>query len=797
MLLIYWRILYRNKLVLIGLTSLAVVAAAAATIWHAPVYQARTTIEIQDLNENFLNLKQMTPVSEGNSYTDLTDILTQIQLLQSRVLTKRALEKVTGRSSLAPKASEPHAASNVLSKGGKGAVAGPAAAALPSPAKSANQRHAGITNLSRIVRLRSALHLSRPKLSHEIDPEVVARNLKVRIIGQTRVLEVVFDSTDPDFAAAFANALADEFIVSNLEARSEMGQHISEWLTRQLEDMRIKLERSEAALLSYARQTGLIFTSDSSNPGRTNISDDKLRQLQQELSTAEADRIARQARWELTQNNAAERLPDVLSDSSLRALQEKVTELRRQRAELITTYTEKHSKVQRISAQLEPLEAALQGERAAIVDRLRNDYRAALRREKLLAADYAAQSALVTDQADKAIKYNILKREAESNRQMYEAMLQRVKESTIASAMRASNVRIVDPAEPPALPYKPSLPKNCLLGLLGGFLLGASLLIAREKANSTLQNPGDVQFWVDVPQLGAIPRVAKKLGVRTGVPIAFRTRSLGDAQTLSWYHPPYNGAGSSGATPDLSVAVPDGNNTGNFQILPGQRKAGPVTDSFRSLVTSVLFSGENGTRPRVLVVTSATAGEGKTTIATHLAISFAEIGHKVLIIDADLRRGRMHEAFGVPGKFGLSTLLQHDRMDAEILDRAVQKTTVPGLSVLPVGSADDDPAHKLFGANVSKLFARFKKEFDMVIIDTPPMLQMPDARLVGRLADAVILVTRADYTTREAALAASQRFIDDGTKILGTILNDWDPKASGGVYGYHSTGVPYYAPSRS
>ena len=165
-------------------------------------------------------------------------------------------------------------------------------------------------------------------------------------------MELLYDSTDPRFAADFANTLAQEFIDSNMEARWKMSQHTGEWLSRQLEDMRIKLERSEDALQSYARRTGLMFTSEGSNSEKTNIAEDKLRQLQEELSKAQGDRITKQARWEMTKTSPAEGLPDVLNDSSLRALQDKVTELRRQRAELITIYTEKHSKVKRVEAQI-------------------------------------------------------------------------------------------------------------------------------------------------------------------------------------------------------------------------------------------------------------------------------------------------------------------------------------------------------------------------------------------------------------------------------------------------------------
>ena len=327
-----------------------------------------------------------------------------------------------------------------------------------------------------------------------------AKSMKVRAAGQTRIIELLVDSTDPRLAAAFANTITNEFIEQNMEARWQMSQRTGDWLSRQLDDMRLKLERSEDALQAYARQTGLMFTSE-----KTNVSDDKLKQLQEELSRAQADRMIKQSRYELTRSATPDTLPDVLNDSNLRDVQTKLTDLRRQEAELSTTYKADYTKVKKIQAQIASLETALETERAAILSRIRNEYDEAQRREKLLAAAYGSQAQVVTHDSEKEIQYNILKREVESNRQLYEAMLQRVKESAIASAMKASNVRVVDAAKTPKKPYKPDMPMNAGLGLLAGGFLGIAFVIMRERANRTLQQPGDAPFLLNVPELGAIP----------------------------------------------------------------------------------------------------------------------------------------------------------------------------------------------------------------------------------------------------------------------------------------------------
>jgi capsular exopolysaccharide synthesis family protein len=215
-----------------------------------------------------------------------------------------------------------------------------------------------------------------------------------------------------------------------------------------------------------------------------------------------------------------------------------------------------------------------------------------------------------------------------------------------------------------------------------------------------------------------------------------------------------------------------------------------AAEGFRTVLTSILFSGENGGRPRVLVMTSAGPGEGKTTVTSNLAIALAEIRRKTLLIDADLRRPRIHNIFDVPNERGLSTLLAERTLNEDALRGIVQETSIPDLFVLPAGPLAG--AGMLHSPVMQQLLKRFKREFDMVLIDTPPMLQMPDARIVGRCADAVIMVIRAGQTTRDAAIAVRERLTEDGTRVLGTILNDWNPKQSpNGYYGY-SNGYGYY-----
>lgn len=726
----YWRMIPRRKGTVIVVAFIGTLLGFLITLPQTPVYQARTSLEIQDINQDFMNMKQTSP--EAQTYSALTDIQTQIKILQSDTLRDRTVAKLKS------------------------------AAGDAKPVE------------SRLSAWRKALNLDnkQPVDAREQALGQTASSLKVRAAGQTRIIEVLADSTDPKLAADFANTIANEFIDENTEARWKMSQRTGDWLGRQLDDMRVTLEHSEDALQAYARQAGLVFTGggDDDKGAKQNISDQKLQQIQQALSAASTDRVAKQSRYEMASTSSPEALPDVLNDSNLRDYQTKLTDLKRQLADLLATYTPEYSKIKRLQAEVDTLETALKRERAAIITRIKNEYNEALRREKLLEADYKNQSQVVTSQGEKSIQYNILKREVDSNRQLYEAMLQRVKESGIAAALKASNVRIVDVAAAPKKPYEPNVPMSAGIGLFAGGFLGVAFVVMRERADRTLQAPGDAPFWLNLPELGVIPSERAE-GRRA---FYYRTaKSLAAAETTEE------------SMTALHKQMPD-----RTELAVLTRKSSMIAEAFRAVLTSVMFSGENGTRPRVIVLTSAGPGEGKSTVASNLAIALAEIGRRVLLIDADMRKPRVHTIFGLENQHGLSDILKCQSLDYDALSVTIQQTSVSGLYALPSGPATSAAANLLFVSHMQGLLNRFKREFDMVLIDTPPMLQMPDARVVGRMADAVLLVTRVGVTTRDAALAANQRLADDRIRIIGTVLNDWDPKRSPTTYYGYSAG--YY-----
>jgi capsular exopolysaccharide synthesis family protein len=714
----HWRILWQRKGTAVLMAFLGALAGVLISLPQTPVYQARATIEIQDLNDDFLNMKQVNPVSDSGNMTASLDIQTQIKVLQSGTLAERVQNKL--------KVTKPTQVS---------------------------------VDTSRVSSWGRALNLPQPdvKDAHEQALAMAAKTLTVRTAAGTRIIEVSSDSTDPKMSADFVNTLTNEYIDQNMEARWKMTERTGAWLTRQIDDMRVKLERSEDALQRYAQDSGLMFTASDKN----SVAEEKLLQLQASLSKAQADRVEKQSRYEMASKAAPETLPDVLNDPSLREYQAKLTDLQRQRAELITIYTPNHTKVKRVEAEIEAMEAALQREREAIVRRIHNDYDEALNREKLLAADYGAQTKLVTDQGERSIQYNILKREVDSNRQLYDAMLQKMKESSVAAALRASNVRVVDAAKAPRVPYKPNPKANAALGLVSGVLVGIVFIIIRQQANRALQEPGDASFYLNLPELGVIPSGTDE-----------RAKALG-----YW---------SRKTPPIAAAATPDGNGNGRLEMVTWQRKPSVMAESFRAILTSILFSGDKGGQQRLLL-TSAGPQEGKTTVICNLSIALAELNKRVLIVDGDMRRPRLHDVFETPNDRGLSSLLQTKADVRAELKGLVFKTTIPDLFILPSGPPTSAAANLLHSRTLGIALEILDQEFDMILIDSPPVLQIPDARVIGRLVDGVILVVRAGHTTRDAALAARRRLEDDGTPLMGVIMNDWNPRTSpNGYYGYYN-----------
>ncbi|MEQ1949283.1 MAG: exopolysaccharide transport family protein, partial [Bryobacteraceae bacterium] len=572
-LLAYWLSIRRHKGMVLLFATIGIIGGVLMTLRQTPIYQARTSIEVQDINLDFLGGRPVQPVGDDSNYAALSDIPTQVRLLQSESLRARVIDKLS--------------ANGAVTKTAPSFLATWKAALKIGPAQPASQT----------VDARSAL-----------------MGCRVLSSTTTRIIDLLCDSSSPAFAADYANTLASEFIDTNVEARWKMSQRTGEWLAKQLEDLRIKLERSEDSLQNYAHRANLNFTAE-----KTNVSEERLSQIQGSLSEAQSARVDAQSRYEIIKSSPPDALGAIAGDESLRILEDKLSELRRTEADLLTTYTPKHEKVVRVQAQIAPLQASIQKQRAITLARAQKEYEGAENKERLLTTEYGKQSQVISGESERSIQYSILKREVDSNRQLYDAMLQKVKETSVTSAMRASNIRVVDPAKPPAAPYKPDLGQNLEIGAIAGLLLGVSFVLMRERADHTIQEPGDAPFWLGVPELGIIPKAKMGLSWRLSY-------GGGNRPSLA------SAAGANGGSDNRLSLRTEGK---IVELVTWQSKPSVIAEAFRAVLVSILFANQEKKRPRVLVVTSSGPAEGKSTVVTNLGIAVAEVNQRVLLVDAD------------------------------------------------------------------------------------------------------------------------------------------------------------------
>jgi succinoglycan biosynthesis transport protein ExoP len=701
----YFRALFQRKWLVAFVTLVFGGVGLVTSLREQPLYRARTSVEVMELNENFLNRKEVDPNAAPNTTSTEAYLQTQTKLLQSESLVERVIKKL--------KIDE-------------------------RPQYLQQTPRWGF--LTFYLKLQAASDSS--PLRRAIDD--CKSNLRVEAPGESRVLEVTFDSPAPQEAADFVNTLVNEYIDQSLEVRWNSSQHTGEWLSKQLRETKQKLEKAEGDVQNYARTQNLLFTSE-----KENVTADKLRLVQQDLVKAQADRMAAESQFDLLSNTPPESLPKILDDGTLRDYQGKLAELRRQYAELNVSLTPANEKVQRVEAQIHDLEATVNRAQTDLVNRIRNEYQASVAKEHMAQASYDKQAALVSDQAAKNAQYDLLRHEVDTTREIYEGMLRKVQDAGVASAIGANNLRVVDAAISPSAPFKPRTSLNVAMGMVAGLFLSLAYVSLGYHNKKELNNPRYLSSQLGIPELGVIPS---------------------SASDPAWRR-----------------------NGGPIELAAATRSS-LLAASFQSTLLSILYSSGARRSPKVLAVTSPSSGEGKTTVASNLAIALTQLNPGVLLIDGDIRRPRLHDVFGIRQVAGgLAEMLSDTRPVSELkTEQYIRPTKIPGLSVLPAGSLPDlNIPQALYSHRLEALIARLRKEYSAVVIDTPPVLLFPDARILAKRADCVAFVVRANRTGMEWASAAHHRLIEDGASVLGVVVNDF--KAGGVDHPF----VDYSSPSPS
>ena len=697
------RLLRRYWLLLLALMILGAAAGFTSVVLSSPMYRARLLLEVQNTGEIMLkdSLLLAAP-SDGNNEVN---IQTQISILRSGSFLRRGAERMQSETvPLAP------------------------------------------TGRDLFSRLRQRLHPATqdPLENARRGLMVAVQTFDARPVTRTRLIELSCESTSPDVAAQFLNAMAAEFAEDTSRSRMQASQKTSEWLAAQIEETRSKVQESEEHLRDFVQASGNVFAGQ-----ETTLDDTKLLTLKGELAKIQADRIAKQTRYELTLNNPPETLGEILDDVVLKGYQQQINALKREKAALETTYTSKNDKVRKIDAQLPLLEAASRNELSSVVKRIKNDYDAALRQEKLLAAAYNGQSQRVGAEASKAAQYNALRREADTLRQMYQSLLMQANQAGMTSSVPINPIRIVEPANPPDVPYKPQPILNLSFGTMLGMALAAGLVFIRERMDHSIKTPSMTRRLLNTAELGVIPNLYAN---GNGVPRSFRN-------------------GKSPAAIDLPAEDPAA------ALVSWQNGPAFIAESFRGTLASILRN-QVGKKQKTILITSAGPAEGKTTVIQNLGIALAETGAKVLLVDADFRRPRLHHKFGLPNQLSLIDLiLESTPVEQYPAERFGLPTGFAGLSVLPNRPTEDNVSKSLYSPRLREIFDILVERYDTILVDAPPILHVADTRIMAPLTDALILVLRCGVTHREAALEALRRIQEDGLSLLGTVLTDYDMSA--------------------
>ncbi len=709
----YLRTFKRWRLVIALCALIGGLLSVSLSLGVMPLFEARTSLEIEGLNTNLPGVRDVSPSGESSSSSSEGNIQTQIKLLQSASLLNRTVERLKAES-----------------------------------------HPAALDKQDMISQIKRSLHLSKGgELPYDVLVESTAKRVKVKPLGVTRLVEVTCDSYDPRFSAHFCNTLVEQFKALDLETRGHEAETISGWLTQQVADVRERAQQSQKALEAATGGDGLALSQASNNIGA-----DRMRQLQGELVRAQADRMQREADERIALSSDPDSIPAVRDSPTYRQYQQKLADLNAQIASLVPPLTEENPRIVHLRSQTREVQAAMAAERASILARVRNDFESARHHEELLTASYATLQSTVSNEMSKTARVDLLRREVDGDQQLYQTLLQRAKEAGFATAMQSSTIRVVDPATANETPISPKRQTAAIVGVLLGTLGSLAYSLIRERNSSVFRAPGETERLLHIHELGVIP-----------------------SADVSPRRP---GGRSLSLTPSLM--------NGDVQYSEALTCWGQtysiVAEAYRSTTHSILLANPGVRRSRVYTVTSPNASEGKTTVTSNLGVALSKARLRVLLIDGDLRKPGLHRSLGVENRFGLRNLLRGEIDLAKApISAFCTATSLPNLSVIPAGIGNEEVVELLHaGATMEKLMARLASEFDVVLIDTPPMLHMADARVLAARSEGVILVLRASSTSREQAISACEIFEHDKVPIVGTILNDFNPQREGKLNYYKS-----------
>jgi capsular exopolysaccharide synthesis family protein len=712
----YLLILRKHQWLILSFVLSVVTVAAIATFRMQPVYVATARIEIDRQNSNIL------PFQGVDAYDLMIDTENYIET-QSKILTSETMALETIRNS--------------------------GLSALPQYSSSNGPSEAVATG--------SLANQKSP-------PELAAflASLSVKRVPNSRLMDVSFESTDPQLAARVVNAHLETYVQRNFQSQYDSTTRATTWLRDQLDELKIRVQKSEDARIAYERQNQ-IWTLDD----KQNITTQRFTDANRELTTAQTERVKKQAILEFAKSGNIDAVPQIQSDAALNEYQKRLSDTTNQYREALEQFGPNFPRVKHLQSEIKDTQGDIQKEKQNIIDTLDSEYRQAVARETMLGKELDIQKRDVNAMSSKMVEYNILKREAEANKVLYDGLLTKLREAGVSAGLRSSNIRIVDPAMVPSYPSRPAKARNVALAFVIGLVGGIGLALMREYMDNTVKTPDDIEKLARLPSLAVVPQ--------------FEATS--------------NGNGPSGRQKLLPGFSSNGHEK-RMELVAQHLPKSQMSEAFRALRTSLLLSRADHP-PQVILVTSALPREGKTTAAANLAVTLAQLGDKTIVVDADLRKPGVERLLNMtcgncPGLS--SSLAGASSLDAVV----VPHPTIPNLAAIPTGPLPPNPADLLSSHRVAEAIAELRKSFKFIVIDSPPVMAATDAVILSVQTDGVLLVVRSGETPKEAFTRTRDLLISIKCNILGVVLNAVDSSSPDYYYSYRYYPYSYgYGPQEA
>ena len=729
-----WRKVKRRKWLILAIVAIATTMTAVEAARQKNIYQATATIEVGNNSQMLLKTADLVIESDNSDIETALFLLTSYPLLED-VAANLKLEQNQVFLNDTEELSYWDVIKNKLSHS--------------SQAQKVEDERREVAQLDQVV-----LESRTPEESNRLAPFVnmIRGGLKAQQVRDARLIKVSFTHTNPEIAALVANGVAQTYIEKSYKKKTSRFTDTSEWLSKSTRELQAQVQKAEQDLANYTRANGIFSTE-----GKEDLTGTKLAHLHDQAMRAETDRLIKQSLFEEVRQGRVAQLPEAFANQATSDLQKRLSELTVANAQLAAKYGTDNPRMVEVQQQRAALQEEISKTREQLAEKLRADYERAQRDENSLKAALNRAKAEAVQQNQTAIQYNILKQNVETSKTLYTDFLQKTRQADVERAQQTRDALVAEPARKPGGPIGPDRARTVMLALILSLAGGIGLVFLLDHLDNTIKTVDDVSRYVRLPALGVIPAIA--------TPAA---RRMGGRRS------PQAALNSPNGTPATSPTAQATN------ALTQSKDASSIAEAYRMLRTSILLAAA-GQPPKTILITSSQPAEGKTTTISNTAICLSQLGAKVLVIDADMRRPRIHKTFGLQPKRGLSTYLSSDVP----LQKVVQPSGIPNLWVMTAGIVPPNSADLLSSERMRRMLQKLSEHFDHILIDSPPVSSVTDPVILSRLVDGVIMVIHGGKSSRELVSHARQELQNVGAKIFGVVLNNVSLDRDGYDYYYY------------